>query len=161
MGTSRMSQCPTTLAELKEAGYKSRTVKDEVRVNLLRKLEEGEELFPGVRGYDESVVPQLVNALLARHDFILLGLRGQAKSRILRQIALLLDDKIPILTGSEVSDDPYAPISKYGRTILEKYGDDAPIEWVKREHRYVEKLATPDVTIADMIGDLDPIKAAR
>lgn len=156
-----MSQRPTTLAELKAAGYKSRTVKDEVRTNLLRKIKEGEELFPGVRGYDNSVAPQLVNALLARHDFILLGLRGQAKSRILRQLALLLDEEIPIIAGSEVSDDPFAPISKHGRKVLEEHRDRAPIEWVKREHRYVEKLATPDVTIADMIGDVDPIKAAR
>ena len=161
MEISRMSQRPATLAELKEAGYKSRTVKDEMRANLLRTIKEGEELFPGVHGYDDSVAPQLVNALLARHDFILLGLRGQAKSRVLRQLALLLDEEMPILAGSEINDDPFAPISKHGRQMLEEHGDHAPIEWVKREHRYVEKLATPDVTIADMIGDVDPIKAAR
>jgi magnesium chelatase subunit I len=152
---------PTTLAELRAAGYESRSVKDELRSNLVRKLKSGEELFPGVRGYDDSVVPQIVNAVLARHDFILLGLRGQAKSRILRQLALLLDEEVPILAGSEVNDDPFAPISKYGRRLLEEHAEDTPIEWVGRDQRYVEKLATPDVTIADMIGDVDPIKAAR
>ena len=132
-----------------------------MRANLVRKLQSGEELFPGVRGYEDSVVPQIVNAILARHDFILLGLRGQAKSRILRQLALLLDDQIPILAGSEVNDDPLHPLSKFGRQIVESMGDAAPVEWVDRDARYVEKLATPDVTIADMIGDVDPIKAAR
>ncbi len=152
---------PTTLAELKATGYRSRTVKEELRDNLVRKLKAGDDLFPGIRGYEDSVTPQIVNALLARHDFILLGLRGQAKSRILRQLALLLDEAIPILAGSEVNDDPLAPISKYGRQLVEEQGDETPIEWVGREQRYVEKLATPDVTIADMIGDVDPIKAAR
>jgi len=152
---------PTTLRELVAAGYESRTVKDEIRANLVRKLKAGEELFPGIQGYEDTVVPQIVNALLARHDFILLGLRGQAKSRILRQLASLLDEHVPILAGSEVSDDPLAPISKYGRQLLEERGDEAPIEWIPRDARYVEKLATPDVTIADMIGDVDPIKAAR
>jgi len=155
------SKRPTTLAELKTTGYASRSVKDELRQNLVGKLRSGDELFPGVRGYDDSVVPQIVNAILARHDFILLGLRGQAKSRILRQLSLLLDEETPILAGSEVNDDPLAPISKYGRQLIEEHGDDAPIEWIGREQRYVEKLATPDVTIADMIGDVDPIKAAR
>ncbi len=114
-----------------------------------------------MQGYDETVIPQIVNAVLARHDFILLGLRGQAKSRILRQLVELLDRETPILAGSEVNDDPLRPISKYARQLLAEQGDDAPIEWVDRDHRYVEKLATPDVTIADMIGDVDPIKAAR
>jgi magnesium chelatase subunit I len=152
---------PRTLGELRASGYRSRSVKDEMRANLVRKLQSGEELFPGVRGYEDSVVPQIVNAILARHDFILLGLRGQAKSRILRQLALLLDDQIPILAGSEVNDDPLHPLSKFGRQIVESRGDAAPVEWVDRDARYVEKLATPDVTIADMIGDVDPIKAAR
>jgi magnesium chelatase subunit I len=152
---------PRTLGELRASGYRSRSVKDEMRANLVRKLQSGEELFPGVRGYEDSVVPQIVNAILARHDFILLGLRGQAKSRILRQLALLLDDQIPILAGSEVNDDPLHPLSKFGRQIVESMGDAAPVEWVDRDARYVEKLATPDVTIADMIGDVDPIKAAR
>jgi len=152
---------PSTLGELKATGYQTRTVKDELRANLVRKLKSGEELFPGIRGYEESVTPQIVNALLARHDFILLGLRGQAKSRILRQLVSLLDEEIPILAGSEVNDDPLAPISKYGRQLVETEGDATPIAWVPRDQRYVEKLATPDVTIADMIGDVDPIKAAR
>jgi len=132
-----------------------------MRANLVRKLEAGEELFPGVRGYDDTVVPQIINAILAKHDFILLGLRGQAKSRILRRLALLLDDAVPILAGSEVNDDPLAPLSKYGRRLIEEHGEEAPIQWIDRDARYVEKLATPDVTIADMIGDVDPIKAAR
>lgn len=152
---------PTTLGSLRGSGYRARSVKDEMRENLVRKLKAGEELFPGIRGYEDSVVPQIVNAVLARHDFILLGLRGQAKSRILRQLTSLLDEELPILAGSEVNDDPFAPISKYGRQLVEERGDSAPIEWIGRDRRYVEKLATPDVTIADMIGDVDPIKAAR
>jgi len=152
---------PRTLGELKATGYGTRPVKDELRANLVRKLKSGEELFPGIQGYQDSVTPQIVNAILSRHDFILLGLRGQAKSRILRQLTSLLDEHIPILAGSEVNDDPFAPISKYGRQLIEAHGDQTPIEWVPREQRYVEKLATPDVTIGDMIGDVDPIKAAR
>ena len=155
------STAPGTLGELKAAGYRSRSVKDELRDNLIRKLEAGEELFPGIRGYDDSVIPNLSNAILSRHDFILLGLRGQAKSRILRQLVSLLDPGIPVIAGSEINDDPLAPISKYGRTMVEEHGDDTPVEWRGREQRYLEKLATPDVTIADIIGDLDPIKAAR
>ena len=152
---------PTTLGALKATGHRSRSIKDELRDNLIAKLEAGETLFPGIRGYDDSVVPQLVNAILARHDFILLGLRGQAKSRILRQLVDLLDPHIPVIAGSEVNDDPLAPISKHGRTMIAEHGDDTPVEWLAREQRYLEKLATPDVTIADIIGDLDPIKAAR
>ncbi|GMR13973.1 MAG: ATP-binding protein [Gemmatimonadota bacterium] len=152
---------PRTVGELTASGYVARTVKDELRRNLIRKLKSNEPLFPGIVGFDDSVVPQIVNAVLARHDFILLGLRGQAKSRILRQLVALLDPEIPILAGSEVNDDPLKPISKYGRVLLEENGERAPVEWVTREQRYVEKLATPDVTIADILGDLDPIKAAR
>ncbi|MDE2782768.1 MAG: magnesium chelatase [Gemmatimonadota bacterium] len=152
---------PTTLGALKASGYRSRPVKDELRENLIARLESGDKLFPGIRGYEDSVVPQLVNAILARHDFILLGLRGQAKSRILRQLVGLLDARMPVIAGSEVNDDPLAPISKYGRQAIAEHGDDTPIEWLAREQRYLEKLATPDVTIADIIGDLDPIKAAR
>ena len=118
-------------------------------------------MFPGIVGYEDSVVPALANAVLARHNFILLGLRGQAKSRILRQLAGLLDPEIPVLAGSEVNDDPLNPISKYGRQLLTEAGDDAPIEWIGPDRRYVEKLATPDVTVADLIGDMDPIRAAR
>ncbi|MEJ2215382.1 MAG: magnesium chelatase [Gemmatimonadota bacterium] len=156
-----MSKKPKTLGALKAAGYGSRTVKDEVRENLIRKLRDGETLFPGIVGYEDTVVPQVINALLARQNFILLGLRGQAKSRILRQLASLLDDEIPILAGSEVNDHPLHPISKYGRLLVQEQGDDAAIDWVGPEARYIEKLATPDVTIADIIGDLDPIRAAR
>src|SRR5512146_2992786 len=152
---------PMTLGELRRSGYRSRPVKDEIRQNLLRKLREGEALFPGIVGYEETVVPQVVNALLSRHNFILLGLRGQAKSRIVRQLVSLLDEEIPILAGSEVNDAPFAPISKYGRQLVEEHGDRTPIAWLPRDGRFVEKLATPDVTIADIIGDVDPIKAAR
>jgi magnesium chelatase subunit I len=146
---------------LKAAGYRPRTVKEEMRSNLVAKLRSGEPLFPGIVGYDESVVPQIVNAVLARHDFILLGLRGQAKSRILRQLVELLDEEIPVVGGSEVNDDPFRPISKYARQVIDERGDGTPLDWVPRHNRYVEKLATPDVTIADIIGDVDPIKAAR
>ena len=152
---------PTTLAELRAAGYRTRTVRDELRDNLIGKIETRETLFPGVHGYDDSVIPQLTNAILSRHDFILLGLRGQAKSRILRQLVDLLDPHIPVIAGSEVNDDPLAPISKYGRQMIDKCGDATPVEWLGRKQRYLEKLATPDVTISDIIGDLDPIKAAR
>lgn len=152
---------PTTLGDLRASGYRSRSVKDEIRANLVAALKGGEPLFPGIQGYDDSVTPQIVNAILARHDFILLGLRGQAKTRILRELVRFLDPEIPILAGSEVNDDPLQPISRFGRLLLEETGDDAPVAWVPREVRYVEKLATPDVTIADIIGDVDPIRAAR
>lgn len=150
-----------TLGELKQAGYRSRSVKDEMRGNLLRRVAAGDPLFPGIVGYEDTVVPRIVNAILARQNFILLGLRGQAKSRIVRQLIELLDDEIPIIAGSEVNDDPLRPISKHGRLLLEEHGDDTPIAWVSRDARFVEKLATPDVTVADIIGDVDPIKAAR
>ena len=152
---------PRTLSELKASGYRTVSVKDEMRSNLIRKLRAGEKLFPGIVGYDETVIPQLINAILARHNLILLGLRGQAKSRIIRQLTLLLDDRIPIIAGSEVNDDPLSPISAYGRRNLELHGDQTHIDWVQRDARFVEKLATPDVTIADIIGDVDPIKAAK
>jgi len=157
---------PTTLGELKRTEWASparrkRTVKDEMRENLICLLENGTQLFPGIVGYEETVIPQLVNALLARHNFILLGLRGQAKSRILRQLVTLLDEEIPMLSGSEVNDDPFEPISKYGRELIAEHGDDTPVAWLPRDARFIEKLATPDVTIADIIGDVDPIKAAR
>lgn len=157
-----MSQMrPTTVGALRESGYRPRSVRDELRGNLIARIRSGGDLFPGVLGYGDTVVPQIINAVLARHDFILLGLRGQAKSRILRGLVGLLDPEIPILYGSEVNDDPLSPISKYGKELVREHGDDTPVEWVARDHRYVEKLATPDVTIADMIGDVDPIKAAR
>ncbi|MEK6334311.1 MAG: magnesium chelatase [Acidobacteriota bacterium] len=150
-----------TFGELKASGFRSVSVKDELRGNLIRKLEAGEKLFPGIVGYDETVIPQLVNAILSRHNLILLGLRGQAKSRIIRQLTSLLDEAIPILKGSEVNDDPFHPISAYGRQMIELHGDSAQIDWIERDTRFVEKLATPDVTIADIIGDVDPIKAAK
>jgi len=152
---------PRTLGELKAAGYRRCSVKDEIRRNLITKLRTGAPLFPDIVGFEDSVIPQIINALMARHNFILLGLRGQAKSRLLRELATLLDDEIPVLAGSEVNDDPLAPISAYGRGVICERGDDAPIAWANRDARYVEKLATPDVTIADLLGDVDPIKAAR
>jgi magnesium chelatase subunit I len=156
---------PATLGALKAAVSRGeiarRNVKDEVRDNLIAKLRGGERLFPGVIGYDETVIPQLVNAILARHHFILLGLRGQAKTRLLRALVDLLDEAIPVVPGSEIHDDPLAPLSAHGRALVAAQGDDLPIEWRPREARYVEKLATPDVTIADLIGDIDPIKAAK
>ncbi len=157
---------PETLGDLAQTEWgaderRRRTVKDEMRANLLCRLEAEQPVFPGIVGFDDTVVPQIVNAILSRHNFILLGLRGQAKSRIVRGLMTLLDEEVPILAGSEVNDDPFAPISKYGRTLVEEQGDRAPIAWLPRVQRYVEKLATPDVTIADIIGDVDPIKAAR
>ncbi len=157
---------PLTLGALRESRWgasplRGRSVRDEIRGNLLAAVAEGVELFPGIRGYEDSVLPQITNALLARHDFILLGLRGQAKSRILRGLTGFLDEWMPIIAGSEVNDDPFAPISKYGRERLATDGDRTAIGWVHRNDRFVEKLATPDVTISDLIGDLDPIKAAR
>jgi magnesium chelatase subunit I len=149
-----------TLGELRRSGYQSRPVKQEVRDNLVCKLRAGEALFPGIIGYDETVIPQLVNAVLSRHNFILLGLRGQAKSRILRGLADLLDERIPVVPGCEIHDNPLAPLCAGCRARLAREGDDLPVAWLGREGRYVEKLATPDVTIADMVGDIDPIKAA-
>jgi len=157
---------PRTLGELKQSPWGDpmrhlRSVKDEMRDNLIAMLESGAEIFRGIKGYDETVIPQVINAVLSRHNFILLGLRGQAKSRILRGLVELLDQEIPILAGSEINDNPFRPISKPGRQLVEECGDAAPIDWVPRDRRYVEKLATPDVTMADIIGDVDPIKAAR
>src|SRR6266568_9330170 len=140
-----------TLGDLRKSGYRSRPVKQEIRDNLVSRLKAGGALFPGIIGYEETVIPQLVNAVLSRHNFILLGLRGQAKSRILRQLITLLDEEIPILAGSEVNDDPFEPISKYGRELIAERADGTPIAWLPRELRFVEKLATPDVTIADII----------
>jgi magnesium chelatase subunit I len=157
---------PRTLGDLKnsrwaEPAIRGRTVRDEIRANLLARLESGTMLFPGIVGYEDTIVPHIINALLARHHFILLGLRGQAKSRILRELTSLLDERVPVVAGSEVNDDPFAPISKFARDMLAECGDATPIAWLRRDQRYVEKLATPDVTIADLIGDVDPIKAAR
>lgn len=153
---------PTTLGALRaHKTFAPLSVKDELRGNLIRKLQAHEPLFPGIVGFDDTVVPQVVNAVLSKHNFILLGLRGQAKTRLIRMLVSLLDENVPYIAGSEIRDHPAAPLSKAGRDIVAKMGDDTPIAWLSREERYVEKLATPDVTIADMIGDIDPIKAAR
>ena len=160
---------PTTLGELRTSEFTparvSRSVKDELRDNLIARLRatatSKESLFPGIVGYDDTVVPQIVNAVLSRHNFILLGLRGQAKSRILRALTTLLDPHVPYVAGSELRDDPYAPLSRFSRDLIARHKEDTPIAWMTPEERYVEKLATPDVTVADLIGDVDPIKAAR
>src|SRR5712692_3283943 len=157
---------PATLGELRASEFseerlRARTVKDEMRTNLICAMERGEPLFPGIIGYDDSVIPQVINAILSRHHFILLGLRGQAKTRLLRALTGLLDPALPYVAGCEIRDNPYAPICQHCRLLLADHGDAAPIAYVAPDMRYVEKLATPDVTIADMIGDLDPIKAAR
>ncbi|HXJ96199.1 MAG TPA: magnesium chelatase [Terriglobia bacterium] len=152
---------PQTIGELKNSAYRSRGVKEELRSNLIKKMGKGEPIFPGIVGYDDTVVPQIINAILSRHNFILLGLRGQAKSRILRSLITLLDEEIPYLAGCEIHDDPFKPICRICHDRLREQGDATPIAYLPREQRYVEKLATPDVTISDMIGDLDPIKAAR
>ena len=152
---------PRTLGELRSSGYRTESVKDEIRRNLIAKLEAGEPLFPQILGYEETVVPQIQNAILSKHDMLFLGLRGQAKTRMLRQLVNLLDEAIPIVAGSEIHDDPLAPVSKYARDLVTSQGDATPIEWVGREARYHEKLATPDVTIADLIGEVDMIKHAE
>ena len=158
---------PQTLGELRasslfhEARLKTRTVKDEMRSNLMARLHARETVFPGVIGYEDTVVPQIVNAILSRHNFILLGLRGQAKSRILRALTALLDEHLPYIAGCEIRDNPYHPLCKRCRDLVAKCGDATHIAWLSPDERYVEKLATPDVTIADLVGDLDPIKAAR
>jgi magnesium chelatase subunit I len=161
-----MGAKPNLLGELRkshwsEARYASRTVKDELRENLLRKLSAADELFPGIRGYDDTVIPQIVNAILSRHHFILLGLRGQAKTRILRGLVGFLDEEIPVIHGCEINDNPYRPICRACRERAALEGEAIQIAWLPRERRYVEKLATPDVTIADIIGDVDPIRAAK
>lgn len=163
---NKMAPKPPSLGELRksewtEAKFVSRTVKDELRENLLRKLHSGEELFAGIRGYDDTVIPQIVNAILSRHHFILLGLRGQAKTRILRGLVNFLDAEIPVVDGCEINDNPYRPICRACRDRAKSEGDALPIAWLPRDRRYVEKLATPDVTIADIIGDVDPIRAAK
>jgi magnesium chelatase subunit I len=157
---------PHTLGALRRSQFSEeklahRTVKDELRQNLLAKLAAREPLFPGVLGFEDTVVPQVVNAVLSRHNFILLGLRGQAKTRLIRMLTTLLDEATPYIAGSEVRDNPYRPISRQARILIEEMGEETPIAWLTPEQRYIEKLATPDVTIADMIGDVDPIKAAR
>lgn len=149
-----------TLGELKSAGYQPQSVKLEMRSNLITALQTGKTLFKPILGYNETVIPQLETAILSRHNIILLGLRGQAKTRLTRLMVDLLDEYIPVVTGSEINDDPLRPISKYSHDLIAEMGDSTPITWMHREERYVEKLATPDVSVADLIGDLDPIKAA-
>ena len=152
---------PRTLGELKSTGYQSSSVKDEMRRNLIRKLKAGAPIFDGILGYEETVLPQVQNAILSRHDMLFLGLRGQAKTRMLRQLTHLLDDAVPIIAGSEVNDDPLRPLSRYARDLVGKHGDDTPLDWITPAQRYHEKLATPDVTIADLIGEIDMIKHAE
>ncbi|MEP0822628.1 MAG: sigma 54-interacting transcriptional regulator [Ignavibacterium sp.] len=151
---------PTTIAGLRASGYAVLPVKEEVRKNLIGKLERKEQLFEGIIGYEKTVIPALVNAILARHDILLLGLRGQAKSRIVRMLPALLDEYVPIVRGCEINDNPYRPVCKRCTDLVREHGDEVEIEWIHRDARFAEKLATPDVTIADLIGDIDPIKAA-
>ncbi|MGD0590917.1 MAG: magnesium chelatase [Bacteroidota bacterium] len=149
-----------TIAELKSSGYKVVPVKDEIRNNLIHKLQQKEELFTGIIGYEKTVIPSIVNAILAKHDILLLGLRGQAKSRLVRALPSLLDEFVPVIKGCEINDNPFQPVCKHCRDIVQQNGDNVEIEWMGRDLRFSEKLATPDVTIADLIGDIDPIKAA-
>jgi magnesium chelatase subunit I len=159
-------ELPRTLGTLRNSSFSEarlayRSVKDELRNNLICRIQRGETLFPGILGFDDTVVPQVVNAILSRHHFILLGLRGQAKTRLIRMLTTILDEMTPVVEGCEIHDNPYHPICRRCRELVAEASDDTPIGWLHREQRYVEKLATPDVTIADMIGDIDPIKAAR
>jgi magnesium chelatase subunit I len=160
MPEQRSTDRPKTLRELRESGYVSVSVKQELRRNLLLRMRTGQPLFPGMVGYDDTVVPQIQNGILAQHDMLFLGLRGQGKTRMLRMLTSLLDDALPIVAGSEICDDPFAPLSKYARDLIAARGDDCPIEWIGRDQRYHEKLATPDVTIADLIGEIDLVKHA-
>ena len=156
-----MSDRPRTLRELRESGYRPTPVKREMRRNLLNKLRRGEPLFPGILGYDDTVIPQIEHAILSQHDILFLGLRGQGKTRMLRMLTTLLDDMLPIVAGSEIHDDPLAPLSKFARDLIAASGDDTPVDWIGRDERYHEKLATPDVTIADLIGEVDLVKHAE
>jgi magnesium chelatase subunit I len=150
-----------TLGELKQSGYQSKSIKDEIRHNLIQKIQQQENPFPGILGYEDTVIPDTERALLSRHNILFLGLRGQAKTRMARQMTSLLDEYIPIVAGSEINDDPFQPLSPYAIELILHKGDDTPIEWLHRSKRYGEKLATPDVSVADLIGDIDPIKAAN
>ena len=158
-----MNQHPniSNLGQLKASGYKSRSVKEEVRTNLIRSIRAKEQPFKGIIGYEDTVIPDVERALLSRHNILFLGLRGQAKTRMAREMTTLLDEWIPIVAGSDINDDPFRPISHHARTTIAERGDDTPIEWLHRSARYGEKLATPDVSVADLIGDVDPIKAAN
>ena len=156
-----MSKQPTTLAELRESGWQSRSVKAELRANLLARLADGRSIMPGIVGYEESVVPAIENAIIAGQDLVFLGERGQAKTRMARLLVDLLDEWLPVVRGGELNDDPYAPISPAGKAVVDEHGDEAPIDWLPRDRRYAEKLATPDITIADLIGEVDPIRVAE
>ena len=150
-----------TLGELKSSGYQPKSVKEEIRNNLIRKLRNGDASFSGIIGYEETVIPDVERALLSRHNILFLGLRGQAKTRMARQMTELLDEYVPFVTGSEINDDPLAPVSRFAKDMITEKGDQTPISWIHRSERYGEKLATPDVSVADLIGDIDPIKAAN
>ena len=152
---------PRTLQELRESGYKVLSVKEEMRKNLIRKIRDGEELFPGIVGYEDTVIPQIENAILSGQDIIFLGERGQAKTRIARSLVNLLDEYVPIIAGSEINDDPFEPISKSGKDKVAEFGDRTEIEWIERDRRYGEKLATPDITISDLVGEVDPVRVAE
>ncbi|MFM8389829.1 MAG: magnesium chelatase, partial [Actinomycetota bacterium] len=155
------SSLASTLGALRASGWQSVPVKDEMRRNAIAKIRAGEPLFAGVMGYEHTVMPQLENALLAGHDIVFLGERGQAKTRMIRSLTGLLDEWMPIVAGSEINDDPYNPVSRHARDLVAQMGDDTPIAWVHRSERYGEKLATPDTSIADLIGEVDPIKVAE
>ena len=161
LSRSASDRLPTTLAELRAAGYRPKTVKEELRANLLARLASGGEILPGVVGFDDSVVPAIENAVLAGHDLVFLGERGQAKTRMARLLVGLLDEWLPTVEGGELNDDPFAPVSPAAQAIVMRDGDATPIAWLPRDRRYAEKLATPDITIADLIGEIDPIKVAE
>ena len=151
----------TTLGALKASGYKCRSIKDEMRENLIHRLKSGLEVFPGVYGYEDTVIPDIQRAILSRHNMILLGLRGQAKTRMARSLTVLLDEWMPVVEGADLNDDPLMPLGRHALEIIALHGDETPIAWVHRDERYAEKLATPDVSVADLVGDIDPIKAAN
>ena len=150
-----------TLGELKASGYQPKSIKQELRDNLIKKLKDKDETFPGILGFENTVIPDLERAILSRHSILLLGLRGQAKTRLARQMVNLLDTYVPVVEGSELNDDPMQPLSIYAKNLIAAKGDETPITWLHRSDRYVEKLATPDVSVADLIGDVDPIMAAN
>ncbi|MDP4988776.1 MAG: magnesium chelatase, partial [Polaribacter sp.] len=150
-----------TFGDLKKSGYQSKSIKDELRENLISKIMNKETVFKGVHGYENTVIPELERAILSKHNINLLGLRGQAKTRLARLMVELLDEYIPVVEGSEINDDPFCPISRFAKEIIKEKGDETPIFWLHRSERFAEKLATPDVTVADIIGDVDPIKAAN
>ena len=150
-----------TLGELKKSGYKFLSIKDELRENLISRLKKKEKIFEGIFGYEETVIPELQRAILSRHNILFLGLRGQAKTKMARQLVNLLDEFIPVVAGSPLNDDPLQPVSNFAKKLIAEKKDETPINWIHRNDRFAEKLATPDVSVADLIGDIDPIKAAN